>query len=87
MTVLCVMFQFGPFGALRIILVLIAIYYIARWWSRSQQQKRQAGSDQGRSRKRSSSRHGDVTVEYTKEARNKKSSSDSGDYVDFEEVD
>lgn len=81
------MIQFGPFGAFRIILIILAVYYIARWWSRSQQQKRQADPTGGGPRNDRRSKQGDVTVEYTKDGRRKQSSKDSGDYVDFEEVD
>jgi len=77
-------------GVFRMILIILAIYFLVRLLGRLAMpfmNSKDSGQRQN-SRNRDSRKEGDVTIEYTdKNKKNRKGDSGEGDYVDFEELD
>ena len=79
-------------GVFRMILIILAIYFLVRLLGRlmmpfmkDNNGSRRSGPSNGKQNNR---KEGDVTIEYTdKNKKNKKRDSGEGDYVDFEELD
>jgi hypothetical protein len=77
---------------MRLILIILAIYFIVRFLGRLLMPIMNKNKSSGRpdsSQSGTDSRsEGDVTIEYTdKNKKNKRGDSGEGDYVDFEELD
>lgn len=77
---------------MRLILIILAIYFIVRFLGKllmpfmnKNSSSGRSGSSQARADNR---QEGDVTIEYTdKNKKNSRGASGEGDYVDFEELD
>jgi len=72
-------------GLFRILIVFFVVYYLIRFVSFLFNSSRSYNSSANESRKRSSKKEGEVTINYVPDS-DKKVNKDSGDYVDYEEV-
>ena len=73
-------------GLFRILIIFFVVYYLIRFVSYLFKPSRSDSSSTNENRKRYSKKEGEVTIDYMPES-DKKVQKDSGDYVDYEEVD
>ena len=73
-------------GLFRILIIFFIVYYLIRFVSYLFQPSKSDSSSANENRKKSSKKEGDITIDYVPKS-DKKVQKDSGDYVDYEEVD
>ena len=73
-------------GLFRILIIFFVVYYLIRFVSYLFKPSRSDSSSANENRKRDSNKEGDITIDYVPKS-DKKVQKDSGDYVDYEEVD